>query len=71
MDGAGASVAQSPSRPDRRGRLNPRHTEDLRELGAIGYIRGIHVRVDLLEAELPEEPDHIAQLRRLVSEFQW
>jgi hypothetical protein len=53
-----------------RGRLSPRHAEDLRELGAIGYVRGIHARLDSLEHELPEERDHIAQLRRLVSEFQ-
>ena len=44
--------------------------DDLRELGAIGYVRGIHARLDLLENELPEEHEHIAQLRRLVSEFQ-
>ena len=53
-----------------RGRLSPRHAEDLRELGAIGYVRGIHARLDSLEGEVPEQREHIAQLRRLVSEFQ-
>jgi signal transduction histidine kinase/CheY-like chemotaxis protein len=60
----------APATPVARGRLGRRHAEDLRELGAIGYVRGIHARLDLLEDELPDERDHIAQLRRLVSEFQ-
>ena len=53
-----------------RGRLARPHAESLRALGAIGYVRGIHARLDVLAEELPDERDHIAQLRRLVSEFQ-
>ncbi len=60
----------APAVPVARGRLEPRYTDSLRELGAIGYIRGIHAKLDSLESELPCERERIAQLRRLVSEFQ-
>ena len=60
----------APLSPLVRGRLRPDHAEGLRALGAIGYVQGIHARLDALDGELPEERDHIAQLRRLVSEFQ-
>ena len=50
--------------------LDPRHTEELRQLGSIGYIRGIHARLDALERDAPGGGEYIAQLRRLVSDFQ-
>jgi signal transduction histidine kinase/CheY-like chemotaxis protein len=50
--------------------LDPGQTEELRQLGAIGYIRGIHARLDAIEHEARPGDRYIAQLRRLISEFQ-
>jgi signal transduction histidine kinase/CheY-like chemotaxis protein/purine-cytosine permease-like protein len=50
--------------------LDPTHTRELRQLGSIGYIRGIHARLDSIETEEPGGVAYIAQLRRLVSDFQ-
>lgn len=50
--------------------LDPAQTEQLRQLGAIGYIRGIQSRLDAIEQKAPPGDAYIAQLRRLVSEFQ-
>ncbi len=50
--------------------LNPAQTEELRQLGSIGYIRGIHARLDALEHDAPLGRPYIAQLRRLISDFQ-
>lgn len=50
--------------------LDPMKTRGLRQLGSIGYIRGIHAQLDSLEQEAPRDAAYIAQLRRLVSEFQ-
>ena len=45
-------------------------TRELRQLGSIGYIRGIHARLDSLERDAPGDAPYIGQLRRLVSDFQ-
>jgi CheY-like chemotaxis protein len=50
--------------------LDPEQTEELRQLGAIGYIRGIQSRLDSIEQKAPPGDEYVAQLRRLVSEFQ-
>ena len=50
--------------------LGPAHIQALRELGAIGYVRGIHARLDEIAAEEPDEAPIVAQLRQLVSQFQ-
>lgn len=50
--------------------LDPEQTEELRQLGAIGYIRGIQSRLDTIEQQAPPGDEYVAQLRRLVSEFQ-
>jgi signal transduction histidine kinase/CheY-like chemotaxis protein len=50
--------------------LDPEQTEELRQLGAIGYIRGIQSRLDTIERQAPPGDEYVAQLRRLVSEFQ-
>jgi signal transduction histidine kinase/CheY-like chemotaxis protein len=53
-----------------RNTLGPVRTEELRQLGSIGYIRGIHARLDSLEADAPQDAACIAQLRRLIADFQ-
>jgi CheY-like chemotaxis protein len=53
-----------------RNTLGPVRTEELRQLGSIGYVRGIHARLDSLETDSPEDAACIAQLRRLVADFQ-
>ena len=50
--------------------LGPLHTQALLELGAIGYVRGIHGRLDAIEAEQAESAPTIAHLRQLVSQFE-
>jgi len=50
--------------------LDPKKTRELRHLGSIGYIRGIHARLDALERDLPDDAAYIGQLRRLISDFQ-
>ena len=50
--------------------LDADQTEALRQLGAIGYIRGIQSRLDAIEQQAPPGDQYVAQLRRLVSEFQ-
>ncbi len=49
--------------------LTPRQLDELRQLGAIGYVRGIHARLDLLEQGSPDAAAYVAHLRVLVSEF--
>lgn len=49
--------------------LTPRQLDELRQLAAIGYVRGIHARLDLLEQESPDAVAYVAHLRVLVSEF--
>ena len=50
--------------------LDPMQTEELRQLGSLGYIRGIHARLDSLEQDTPKDAVYIGQLRRLISDFQ-
>jgi signal transduction histidine kinase/FixJ family two-component response regulator len=50
--------------------LDAEQTEELRQLGAIGYIRGIQARLDSIEQNARPGDEYVAQLRRLVSEFQ-
>ncbi len=49
--------------------LTPRQLDELRQLAAIGYVRGIHARLGLLEQESPDAAACVAHLRVLVSEF--
>ena len=50
--------------------LRPAHAHALRELGAIGYVRGIHAELDRIETEAPEDRATITRLRQLVSSFE-
>jgi DNA-binding response OmpR family regulator len=50
--------------------LDASTTEELRQLGSIGYIRGIHARLDTLEQDAPHDAAYVARLRQLISEFQ-
>jgi len=50
--------------------LGPLHTQALLELGAIGYVRGIHGRLDAIEAEQEGSAPMVAHLRQLVSQFE-
>ncbi len=49
--------------------LSPRQLGELRQLAEIGYVRGIHARLALLEGESPDAAAYLAHLRVLVSEF--
>jgi len=50
--------------------LDRAKTEALRQLAAIGYVRGIHAKLDSLEQDDPTDAPYIAHLRRLIAEFQ-
>ena len=50
--------------------LSADDTRALIELGTIGYIRGIHARLDDIEARGPRDRHAVARLRSLVSQFQ-
>ena len=50
--------------------LDPAQTQALRELGAIGYVRGIHARLDAIEGEQAGSGPMVAHLRHLVSQFE-
>ncbi len=67
------SQGNEPSSPDAVeivNTLGPVKTQELRQLGSIGYIRGIHARLDSLEQDVPQDAAYIGQLRQLVSDFQ-
>jgi CheY-like chemotaxis protein len=49
--------------------LNVDQMEELRRLGAIGYIRGIRERLDELARDVPEARAQIAYLRGFISEY--
>jgi signal transduction histidine kinase/CheY-like chemotaxis protein len=60
--------------PDREaaaagGLLTPRQIEELCQLGAIGYVRGIQERLTALETALPQLRPYIVHLRGFVAEF--
>ena len=67
-----AGVPKNPGGPG--GTLGAAHTQALRELGAIGYVRGIHARLDAIEDEPAPSGTSVgplvAHLRQLVSQFE-
>jgi signal transduction histidine kinase/CheY-like chemotaxis protein len=50
--------------------LDRAKTEALRQLAAIGYVRGIHAKLDSLEQDDSKDAAYIAHLRQLIAEFQ-
>ncbi len=52
------------------GPLAAADTQALLELGAIGYVRAIHARLDAIEAATPGDRPTVAHLRRMISRFQ-
>jgi len=49
--------------------LGPMQLDGLRQLAAIGYVRGLRDQLDLLEREVPEAGLYLATLRGFVAEF--
>jgi signal transduction histidine kinase/CheY-like chemotaxis protein len=69
-----APQARMDARPERdaavsAGFLNAQQIDELCQLGAIGYVRGIQERLDALETELPQVRPYVAHLRGFVAEF--
>jgi signal transduction histidine kinase/CheY-like chemotaxis protein/purine-cytosine permease-like protein len=46
-----------------------RHIEDLINLGQLGYIRAIQVKLDEIGADYPEHSDFVSEMRSLVDRF--
>jgi DNA-binding NarL/FixJ family response regulator len=46
-----------------------RHIEDLINLGQLGYIRAIQVKLDEIGADHPEHSDFVSEMRSLVDRF--
>jgi hypothetical protein len=51
-------------------RLNHQRTTELRQVLSIGYVRGIHSLLNLIEEQDPEKAPRVALLRRFVANFQ-
>jgi signal transduction histidine kinase/purine-cytosine permease-like protein/DNA-binding NarL/FixJ family response regulator len=49
--------------------LSPHQIDGLRQLGLIGYVRGLRDQLTLLEQETPEAAAYLSSLRDLVAEF--
>ena len=49
--------------------LSPDQVESLRQLGLIGYVRGLREQLNVLEQEMPEAGDYIRLLRGMVAEY--
>jgi nitrogen-specific signal transduction histidine kinase/DNA-binding response OmpR family regulator len=47
-----------------------RHTDDLRQLGLIGHVRGIQLKLREIENENPENRSAVSHLRQLVARFE-
>jgi signal transduction histidine kinase/CheY-like chemotaxis protein/purine-cytosine permease-like protein len=63
---APAPVARVAAKP---GPLSAQQVDGLRQLGLIGYVRGLREQLDLLDQEVPAARTYIASLRSLVAEF--
>ena len=64
------TAAPETSRPPVRvSPLSAQQIGTLRQLGQIGYVRGLHEQLDMLERDAPGARDAIAPLRDLVSGF--
>jgi CheY-like chemotaxis protein len=51
-------------------RLDRRHIDELRQLGRIGYVRGIQAKLDEIEKENPAHRLLVTQIRSLVTNFE-
>jgi signal transduction histidine kinase/FixJ family two-component response regulator len=56
-------------RLDTGSRPSVRHVEELINLGQIGYIKGIRIKLDEIGSEHPEHADFVLQMRSLVERF--
>ena len=59
----------TPWKPNISARPPVRHIEELINLGQMGYIRGIQMKLDDLRVELPEHADFVVEMRALVDRF--
>jgi CheY-like chemotaxis protein len=50
--------------------LDRRHVDELRQLGRIGYIRGIQAKLDEIEKESPAQRVLVTHIRALVTNFE-
>jgi CheY-like chemotaxis protein len=60
-----AETAQAPALP-----IPPQHLDDLHQLGKIGYVRGIEVKLDEIADADPAHRSVVAELRALVRNFE-
>jgi hypothetical protein len=56
-------------KPDRGAKPPLKAVEELIGLGQIGYVKGIHVKLDEIGSEFPEHADFVSQMRALIDRF--
>jgi CheY-like chemotaxis protein len=56
-------------KPETGSRPPPKDVEELINLGQIGYVRAIQVKLDTLNSDHPEHADFVAQMRALIDRF--
>ena len=56
-------------KPETGSRPGAKDVEELIDLGQMGYIRAIQVKLDTMASEQPEHADFVAQMRGLIDRF--
>ncbi len=61
--------AAGPPRPSAAAPLSPQQVATLRQLGRIGYVRGLREQLDILQRDRPDARDTVEMLRELLAAF--
>ncbi len=63
------TVTTGPPRPSAAAPLSPQQVATLRQLGRIGYVRGLREQLDILQRDRPDARDTVEMLRELLAAF--
>lgn len=66
---AADKIALPQWKPETGSRPPARHVEELIGLGQLGYIKGIHAKLDEIDNDFPEHADFVAEMRSLIDRF--
>ena len=62
-------IAPAQWKPETGSRPQPRDVEELIDLGQMGYIRAIQLKLEEMATDQPEHADFVAQMRALIDRF--